>query len=517
MTTPQSPQRSKMQWIGLAAGPALAAILAWLLPASYRDASGALVELSDAGRATLAVMAWMAVWWLTEAIDIPATALIPVALFPLLGIADVKSAAAPYASDIVFLFLGGFLLALAMQRWGLDRRIALITLRWIGTRPSHMVGGFMGVTAVLSAFVSNTATTAMMLPIALSVIALVRPREEAGGVPSPSMPTEEGRNFSLCLLLGIAYAASIGGIATLIGTPPNAILAQFIQDQMPDPYRAEVSFAGWLVVGGPIALIFLPIVWWLLTRRIYPIRVRDIEGGQELIGAQLQQLGKTHRAERTTFLVFCCTALAWITRPLWADLTFGAGAEALRPFAGLSDAGIVMIASLILFVLPAERGGRGVLDWQTARRLPWGILILFGGGLSLASAVKANGVAELIGSQVTALRGAPQLALVLAVVALVIFLTELTSNTATTATLLPILTGVALGLELHPFLLIVPATLAASCAFMMPVATPPNAIVFGSGHVSLPQMCRAGLWLNLIGIALVTMLTYAVVLPLLVG
>ncbi len=502
--------RSNIQRLGLIAGPLLAGLTAWLLPDAYQNAAGTMVELTAAGRGTVAVMTWMAVWWLTEAIDIPATALLPIALFPVFGVAKVKTAAAPYASDIIFLFMGGFLLALAMQRWGLDRRIALLTLRTVGTRPSHMVAGFMLVTAVLSAFVSNTATAAMMLPIALSVIELVRPREGEA-----TMPASEGRNFALCLLLGIAYSASIGGIATLIGTPPNGILAQFIRDQLAEPHRTDISFASWLLVGGPLAAIFLPIVWWLLTQRLYPIRLQEIAGGRQLIESQLRQLGRTGRAEWLTFTVFMLTATAWITRPLWSGLSFGE--TAFQPFAGLTDAGIVMIASLALFLLPAERGGQGVLDWETGRGLPWGILILFGGGLSLAAAVKANGVAELIGSQVSVLQGAAPIVLVLAVVTLVIFLTEMTSNTATTATLLPILAGVASGLELHPFLLIIPATLAASCAFMMPVATPPNAIIFGSGRVTIPQMCRAGLWFNLIGIVLVTLLTYFVMVPLLIA
>ena len=511
MTASASPLRHRVQWVGLLAGPLIALAVTGLLPASYPNAEGTVTELGSAGRATLAMLVWMAIWWLTEAIEIAATALLPVALFPLLGVASPRAAAAPYASELIFLFLGGFLIAYGMQRWGLDRRFALLVLRWVGPRPGPMVAGFMAVTAVLSAFVSNTATAAMMLPIALSVVALVEP-EEAGErgasdqPDQPDQPTVEGRNFGLCLMLGIAYSASIGGITTLIGTPPNGIMAQFVRDQLAAPHGREIGFAQWLMVGLPLALVFLPIVWLLLTRVLFPIRLRRLEGGQALIERQLQDLGRPRVGEWVVAVVFLLTAVAWIGRPLW---------QRLLPGAQLSDAGIAMLAGVSLFVLPVDLGERRfALDWETARRLPWGVLVLFGGGLSLASAVRTNGVAEFIGSQVLVLRHAPTPLLVLAVTTLVIFLTELTSNTATTATLLPILAAVATGLGLHPLLLVIPATLAASCAFMMPVATPPNAIIFGSGRVTLPQMARAGIWLNLIGIVLVMALTYLVVLPL---
>jgi sodium-dependent dicarboxylate transporter 2/3/5 len=477
------------------------------------------------------VMAWMATWWLTEAIDISATALLPLALLPLVTFAAfpgdgvgaqakaaIGAAAEPYASDVIFLFMGGFLLALSMQRWGLDRRIALITLRLVGTSPVNMVGGFMLATAVLSAFVSNTATAAMMLPIALSVIDLLRRGEQAGGTGPASLPDDAGRNFALCLMLGIAYGASIGGIATIIGTPPNGILVSFMAQRIAEPYRFEMSFVRWLSIGLPVAAIFLPITWLLLTRVLYPIRIKRVEGGRRLIEEQYRGLGPTRRGEWATLVVFFTLAACWITRPLLAGIDLRPGPETLRPLGGLTDAGLAMIAGLILFVIPVDlRRQRFVLDWETARKLPWGILILFGGGLSLAAAVRRHGVAEYIGSLVPSLDAIPAsvraILLVLIVTAMIVFLTELTSNTATTATLLPILAALAPGLGLHPFLLIVPATIGASCAFMMPVATPPNAIVFGFGYVTIPQMCRAGLWLNLIGIALITVLAFLVVAP----
>ena len=494
------------QEVGLWVGPLAAFLVYAWLPSGYLGIDGQPAELGDPGRATLAMLVWMAVWWLTEAIDIPATALLPVALFPLLGVADIRAAAAPYASQLIFLFLGGFLMAQAMQQWGLDRRFALVVLRWVGTRPSAMVAGFMGVTAVLSAFVSNTATAAMMLPIALSVVALVEPESGKTGDGVAGKDSPIGRNFGLCLMLGIAYAASIGGMATLIGTPPNGILAQFARDQLAESYARDIGFAEWMAVAGPLVIVFLPIVWLLLTRVLYPLRIDRLEGGRELIEGQLRSLGRPKGGEWVVAVVFGLTALAWMTRPLLTGWF---------PGIQLSDAGIAMLAGVVLFTIPVGRGERRrhALDWSEARKLPWGVLLLFGGGLSLAAAVRANGVAEYIGAQVLVLRRAPSWLLVLAVALLVIFLTELTSNTATTATLLPILAGIAEGLGMHPFLLIVPATLAASCAFMMPVATPPNAIVFGSGRVRLPEMARAGLWLNLVGVLLVFLLTYAVVMP----
>ncbi|HVR28049.1 MAG TPA: DASS family sodium-coupled anion symporter, partial [Thermoanaerobaculia bacterium] len=501
-----SKRRDRVRWGGLAAGPLVAVLLYQLLPAAYRGIEGEAAAFTHAGRATLAVMAWMAVWWLTEALPIPATALVPLAVFPLAGILPIGRAAAPYGSELIFLFMGGFVLALSMQRWGLDRRIALTTLRFVGTKPPNVIGGFMLVTATLSMWVSNTATVAMMLPIALSVVDLVFSQQHGRTLTSVgALPAEDvkGRNFALSLMLGIAYAASIGGIATIIGSPPNGILVQFLRSELDQ----EISFAQWMMIGSPLVAVFLPLAWVIITWVLYPIRIERIEGGRELVESELRGLGRMRRGEWITMSVFFSTAALWISRPLlvtWA------------PLEGLSDAGIAILAALALFVTPAERNPpASTMDWETAVKLPWGVLILFGGGLSLAAAVQANGVAEYLGAQVTALGGLPTVLFVLAVTAGVIFLTELTSNTATTATLVPVLAGVAYGIGVHPDYLIFPATIAASCAFMMPVATPPNAIVFGSGYVTIPQMCKAGLWLNLAGIVLITVVMYLVVIPLL--
>ena len=449
----------------------------------------------------------MAVFWITEALPIAATALMPIALFPLLtgGAVGVDDATAPYADDLIYLFMGGFMLALGMQQWGLHRRIALHTILIVGTRPAALVAGFMIASAFLSMWVSNTATVVMMLPIAMSVIELVR--RELGERHDPALPPEgEPFNFAICLMLGTAYAASIGGIGTLIGTPPNLILAAYLKDD----FGLEISFARWMAVGLPLVIIFLPITWAMLTKIVFPIRMRTIPGERAVIRRELEKQGPMTRGEWAILVVFLLTATAWITRPLlfklrlWGDF---------RPFAGLSDAGIAIAAAVIMFGLPVEpKKGVFLLTWRQARRIPWGILILFGGGLSLASAVKTTGVAAFIGAGVSGFHSLPVPVLVLIITSAVVFLTELTSNTATTATFLPILGAVAVGLEVSPALLVVPMAIAASCAFMMPVATPPNAIVFGSGELTIPQMCKAGFWLNLIGIALVMLLMYTLII-----
>ncbi|MHC4447246.1 MAG: SLC13 family permease [Planctomycetota bacterium] len=349
----------------------------------------------------------------------------------------------------------------------------------------------------------------MMLPIALSVIDLLH-RREAGGDEAPARSS----NFAICMMLGIAYAASIGGIGTKIGTPPNGLLLGFVDTN----FGHKIDFFQWLVIAMPLVAVFLPITWFLLTRVLYPVPRGRIEGARVLIQEEYERLGPVKTGERATFIVFTMTAACWMIRPILAKGLGTPPDYVLAPLVpGLSDAGIVVVAALVLFVIPVERQTPTfVMNWETAKRLPWGILILFGGGLSLAAAVKANGVAEFLGHKVAVLGGAvPSLVLVLLVTTMVIFLTELTSNTATTATLVPILAALGPGLGVHPYLLIFPAAIAASCAFMMPVATPPNAIVFGSGHLTIPQMCKAGLWLNLLGVALVTILTYAIIVPML--
>jgi solute carrier family 13 (sodium-dependent dicarboxylate transporter), member 2/3/5 len=516
--------------IGRFGGPVVALLVYAVLPSGDGG-------LSPGGRATVAVGLLMAVWWVTEALPLPATSLLPLALFPVTGVLSIEDAAAPYADDLIFLFMGGFMIALAMQRWGLHRRIALVTVRTAGMRPAPMVGGFMAATAFISMWVSNTATTVMMLPIGLSILTLVfgsrspdrtgedrtgegRTGEDrtggdgaggdgAGGDADGTELTGAGApNLATGLMLGIAYAASIGSLATLIGTPPNVFMAGFLADN----YDIDIGFGQWMLVGLPLSLVFLVITWYLLTKVLFRSELTEIEGGRELIDSELAEMGPPNRGEQVVGVVFVVTALAWMFRSFYTPRL-----AAVFPSAeGIDDAGIAIAAALALFIIPVNFS-RGVfaLDWETARQLPWGVLLLFGGGLSLAAAVSENEVDVWIGEQVEALGALPAVLLIAATVVIVIFLTELTSNTATAAAILPILAGVATGLGFSPLALVVPAALAASCAFMLPVATPPNAIVFGSGHVTIGQMVRGGVFLNLIGIVLITAAVYLLAVPIL--
>ncbi len=454
--------------------------------------------LEPAAWRTAAVGLLMAVWWVTEAIPIPATALLPLALFPVLGVAPIKETAEPFASPIIYLFLGGFLIARSMEATGLPKRIALGSIRTLGARPRAIVGGVMVSCAFLSMWVSNTATALMMLPIGLSLIELV-PEDGEDGDGS------ERRRFGTALMLGIAYACSVGGMGTLIGTPPNAFLAGF----MFETYGVSIGFAEWMLLGVPLVLVGLPLTYLALTRVAFPIGLQELPGGRELVENESRRLGRMSRAEKRVAAVFALTACAWMARPvLLAHVSW---------LGGLTDAGIAMIAALVLFLIPAgDSTGRRLLDWKLARSTPWGVLVLFGGGLSLASAIESTGLDGWFGAGVGGLAGWPMTLLVMAIVGAVILLTELTSNTATAATFLPVLGGVAVGLSRDPLLLAVPAALAASGAFMLPVATPPNAIVYGSGAVSIQEMVRAGIWLNLLFVVLITAATY-LLLPIVFG
>ncbi|HEX9733466.1 MAG TPA: DASS family sodium-coupled anion symporter [Thermoanaerobaculia bacterium] len=476
--TDASPVYRPRQRAGLVVGLAVFAVMllvpppGGLEPAAWRTAAAGLL---------------MAAWWMTEAIPIPAASLLPLVLFPLLGVAPIGAAAASYANPLIFLFLGGFLIALAMERWRLHRRLALNVIARLGTRPARIVAGFMVASAFLSMWISNTATAMMMLPIGLSVIELVESRE--------GVDPADARAFGIVLMLAIAYAASLGGVATLVGTPTNALLAAF----MVDSYGFEVAFLDWLLLALPLTVVGLVVTFFVLTRLVYPIRVRSIPGGAEYLREELRKLGRLSPEERRVAVVFALTAGLWVTRP---------ALEGWVP--GLSDPGIAVLGAMLLFAVPLDwRRGTFALGWESTTRLPWGVLLLFGGGLSLASAIESSGLAAALGGAVGGLRGWPVLLLTLLVVTVIIFLTELTSNTATAAAFLPVLASIAVGLGQNPLLLMVPATIAASCAFMLPVATPPNAIVYGSGFVSVPQMARAGVWLNLIFIVLVTLLAFA--------
>ncbi|HET7552723.1 MAG TPA: DASS family sodium-coupled anion symporter [Gemmatimonadaceae bacterium] len=444
--------------------------------------------LSTAGWRTAAVALLMAVWWMTEAIPIPATALLPLALFPTLGVLDASNTAAPYANDLIYLFLGGFLLAVTMERWGLHKRIALRIMAWVGTSPNRLVLGFMLATAFISMWISNTATAAMMLPIALAVGEMFRPQDHEG-------PYE----FGVALMLGVAFAASIGGIATLIGTPPNAVLAGAVSEM----FHRQIGFLQWMAVGVPVAAVMLPLAWIVLTRFLYP--PGQLSGdAAAIIAAERAKLGAPRRGEKLTGLVFGLTAAAWVLR---SPKTFGSvtvpGIQSWAP--SVSDSTIAIAAAMVLFLLPVDlKRGEFVLDWKTAKRIPWGVLVLFGGGLSLARAMDRSGLAEWIGGAVAGLGTIPTVLIIASVVALFALLTEFTSNTATATMAMPIMAGAAMGLGVEPVMLMTTACLATSMAFMLPAATPPNALVFSSGYLTIPQMLKAGVVLDILAVGVIT-------------
>lgn len=452
-------------------------------------------DLSPEGWRTAAVATLMAVWWMTEAIPIPATAVLPLALFPLLGVLDAPNASEPYAGELIFLFMGGFFMAVTMEKWGLHKRIALRIMSFVGTSPDRLILGFMLATAFLSMWISNTATAAMMLPIALAVGEMFRPQDKVG-------PYE----FGIALMLGVAYSASIGGIATLIGTPPNAVLAGAASELL----GYEIGFVQWMGVGLPVTMLMLPITWIVLTRFLYPPGPLSGDAAA-IIDEERRALGPIGRGEAITAAVFTLTALAWVMR---SEKVFGGltipGLQTFSPL--IRDSTIAMTAAVVLFATPVDwKKGEFTLDWRTAAKIPWGVLVLFGGGLSLARAMDQSGLADWIGSVVGTLGGVPAIAIVAVVATLVVFLTEMTSNVATTSMAMPVMAGAAVGLGMEPLQLMTAAALAASMAFMLPVATPPNAIVFGSGYLTIPQMSRAGIVLNIIAIVLITLLGSALI------
>jgi sodium-dependent dicarboxylate transporter 2/3/5 len=447
---------------------------------------------------TAAVALLMAIWWITEAIPLAATALLPIVLFPCLGIMKGSVVAPLYFNYIIFLFLGGFVVALAMQRWNLHRRIALKIILLIGAGPRRIILGFMIATAFLSMWISNTATTMMMVPIALAVILKL---EESFG-------PKEIAKFSVGLLLGIAYAASIGGIATLIGTPPNLSFARILTICFPQ--APEISFAGWFGFAFPLSALFLVITWRLLTLMFCPPRgevAADLRTFQE----EYAKLGPMAFEERVVLADFLVMALLWLSRN---DITIGGlvipgWATLLRISEYVDDGTVAIIMALILFLIPSRRSPKGmIMDWPTAEKLPWGIVLLFGGGFALASGFRESGLSAWLGGQLKGLAVLPPIMIVIAICTMMTFLTELTSNTATTEMILPIIASVSVAVKLNPLLLMIPATLSASCAFMLPVATPPNAIIFGTKRLEAADMARAGILLNFVGVCLITLAVY---------
>ena len=471
--------------IGLFLGPVAFILTLWLVHPE---------GLSNEARAVLASTLWIAIWWITEAIPIAVTSLLPILLFPLTGGLDIKSTSASFGHKYIFLYAGGFIIAIAIEKWNLHKRIALNIINAIGTDISYIILGFMVATAFLSMWISNTATSVMMLPIGMAIITQLNNN------------TQNNRNDSLifgkALMLSIAYSASIGGIATLVGTPPNLVLAGVVSEI----YNVEITFSKWMVFGLPISMMMLFISWQYLIKFAFKLGDKKFPGGRQEIRQQLVALGNITFEEKLVLTVFSLTAIAWISRSFLLS----------KIIPGIDDTIIAISGAMILFLLPSRVRKEGIITWEEAVKLPWGILLLFGGGLALAEGFKTSGLAVWIASQMTLLEGVTIILVLLILVAAVNFLTEITSNLATTSMLLPILAPMALSMNVHPYTLLIAATVAASCAFMLPVATPPNAVVFGSGYLRIPDMVKAGIWMNILSILLITAIIYTL-LPLFWG
>ena len=451
-------------------------------------------NLSSEGIAILASTLWVAIWWMTEAIPIYVTSLLPIILFPLSGGLELKLTTASYGHKFVFLFIGGFILAIAIEKWKLHKRIALNIIKIVGTKKSNIILGFMIATAFLSMWISNTATAVMILPVGLAIISQLK--------DNPKTIENENIVFGKTLMLAIAYSASIGGMATLIGTPPNLVLAGVVKTS----FNVEINFLQWMSFGLPISIFLLFICWKYLTTIAYNFSNQNFESGLNEIDKQLKELGKVSYEEKSVLIVFILTALAWVTQSFLIKQFIPA----------IDDTIIAIFAAIILFILPNKKGSKKLLSWDDAVKLPWGILLLFGGGMALAKGFDSSGLAIWIGSQMNFFNAIPLLFLLLILIAIVNFLTEITSNLATTAMLLPVLVALSETIEVNAFFLLVGATVAASCAFMLPVATPPNAVVFGSKILSIDDMIKKGFWMNLISIFILTAAVYWI-LPIIWG
>ena len=469
--------------IALAVGPLLFGAISTTLSIEGLDENAVRV---------MAVAAWLVVWWMTEAVPLPVTALLPLVLFPLLNIFTISEAAAPYASPIVFLFMGGFLIALAMERRHLHRRIALNLIRLTGTDANGIILGFMLATAFLSMWISNTATAVMMLPIALSVVELLKEQSAEGD-------SVGYRRFALGLMLCIAYSANIGGTTTIIGTPPNVVLVGYMQEF----YQQEVTFGRWLLIGVPVCFLLLTATYWMVTRVLFPHRLGTLAGSDTLIADKLRALGAMSRAEQLVALVFGLTAFGWVFQSTLNEWLGG-------PY--LDNTIVAMAGGILMFIVPARlREPEFLLDWESTTRLPWGILLLFGGGLCLAKGMETTGIVQWVGDRIAGDSGMALWWLILLLTAFMLFMTEIMSNVALVVIFVPVVFGIADGLGIEPLYLAVPVTLASSCAFMMPVSTPPNAVVFSSGYIRIGEMARAGLLLNLLSVVVLVVLTLTVV------
>lgn len=456
--------------------PILALIVFFILPDTYTEINGQVAAFPRAAKACLAVVVWMALWWVFEPVPIPVTSLLPIPLFPLFGIATPVQAMSPYASNTIFLFMGGFILAIGVQRWHLDKRLALTTLKLVGTSSGAIVGGFLLASGVLSMWVSNTATAAMMAPIAMAVLALVRST-------SDPIVTEDEQNFGVAVLLAVAYGATIGGMATIIGSPPNGIFQRFMEQN----YHTEISLAHWMKVGMPITLIMLPLAWFILTKVIFRNTISEIKGGAEWVQSELDALGPLSRGEKIVLFVFLVAVILWSFGAFIRPITI----MGFKPFSSLTDESIAMICGISLFCIPYSKG-HNVLDWSDTKDLSWGVLLLFGGGLSMAAGLQSTGCGKIISANAAILAGMPEWLILVGVALMVMLASNFTSNTALAATMMPLLASAAEPMGIPPEKLLMVVALSASCAFMMPVGTPPNAIVFSTGRIHIMQMVKAG-------------------------
>ena len=460
------------QRLGLFLGPLLFIAILLTSPES----------MSPAAVVVAGVTIWMAVWWISEAIPISATALLPIVLFPAFGAMEVADVTAQYGHHIIFLMLGGFFIAIAMEKWDLHKRIALFVVHTIGIGPRRIIAGFMIATAFLSAWISNTSTAMVMMPIGTAVIASISAKKSDS-------------NFNVALMLSIAYAASIGGMATLVGTPPNLIFAGVYQSM----FGVQVNFFEWAYFGFPLASVMLVITWFYLTHIGYRIQKDEIPGSGEVIKAEMARQGKITREEKHVLMVFALVALLWMSRGLlWG-----------KYLPQITDASIAITGALLLFLIPA-REKASLLSWEDTEKVPWGVAILMGGGFAIARGFADTGLAEWVSQSLAFLVIMPVFLLILATVAITKIFTEITSNTATATILMPIAASIAVTLGISPFGIMAAVAISSSLAFMMPVATPPNAIVFGSGYVTIPQMARAGLWLNLVTVVIVSLFAFLV-------
>ena len=442
--------------------------------------------MSNEGFRLLGIIIWMAVWWISEVVPIAVTSLLPIILFPSLNILNIQETGANYGHKYIFLFIGGFILANAIQKWNLHKRIALNIILKIGGSTDNIILGFMLATGFLSMWISNTATTVMMLPIALSVINQLKDH--------PETLENENKVFGKALMLGVAYSASAGGIATLIGTPPNLIFAGFIQEN----FNIEISFFQWMKIGFPVSIILMLFIWWFLTKYAFKLNKTGFPGGKEEIKKILSKMGKINNEEKKILIVFTLTILSWIFRKNTINLIIP----------NFDDSMIAISSAIILFILPSKNNKEPIMKWKDALTIPWGILLLFGGGLSIAKGFQATGLDHWIGDQLSFLTFSSSLLVIFLIIAGVNFLTEMTSNMATTAMLLPVMIPIANIMQINPFLLLVGTTLAASCAFMLPVATPPNAVVFGSKLLKISDMVKAGILINIFSIIIILIMVY---------